>query len=240
MGSSYHEYAPPAVLRSAVACLWERAVDGAHVQRVVPDGCLDLIWLSERELVIAGPDTGPRQVALAPAARSSAIRLRPGAAGAFLGIPASEIRDQHRPAAAVIGDAAARRLEETLAGATPSERLNVLAEFVDSRAVAPDPLTSAAAAALAQPAARVREVARDLGVSERELHRRIVTAVGYGPKMLARVARLRRLVVLRGGSLASRALDAGYASQSHMSDEVRRLTGLTPVRFLEDASPTRA
>jgi hypothetical protein len=33
---------------------------------------------------------------------------------------------------------------------------------------------------------------------------------------------------------------AGYASQAHMSDEVRRVTGLTPVRLLKDAQLTAA
>ena len=64
--------------------------------------------------------------------------------------------------------------------------------------------------------------------------------MGYGPKTLARVARLRRLVALGGHELAERAVLAGYASQAHMSEEVRRLTGRTPVRFLEDASLTAA
>jgi methylphosphotriester-DNA--protein-cysteine methyltransferase len=63
--------------------------------------------------------------------------------------------------------------------------------------------------------------------------------VGYGPKTLARVIRLRRLVGLPG-PLADRAAAAGYASQAHMSDEVRRLTGLSAVRFLEDARLTAA
>jgi hypothetical protein len=76
-----------------------------------------------------------------------------------------------------------------------------------------------------------------------------VDAVGYGPKMLGRVARLRRLIGLSSGAhspsrvpqtLAERSVAAGYASQAHMSDEVRRLTGLTPVRFLEDAALTAA
>jgi AraC-like DNA-binding protein len=40
--------------------------------------------------------------------------------------------------------------------------------------------------------------------------------------------------------LASRALRAGYASQAYINDEVRRLTGTTPVRFLKDAAPTAA
>jgi methylphosphotriester-DNA--protein-cysteine methyltransferase len=68
----------------------------------------------------------------------------------------------------------------------------------------------------------------------------VLAAVGYGPKLLARVARLRRLVAISDPSLASRALWAGYASQAHMNDEVRRLTGTTPVRFLKDAELTAA
>jgi methylphosphotriester-DNA--protein-cysteine methyltransferase len=58
--------------------------------------------------------------------------------------------------------------------------------------------------------------------------------------MLARVARLRRLVDLSEPRLATRAAAAGYASQSHMNEEVRRLTGSTPVRFLKDAGRSAA
>jgi methylphosphotriester-DNA--protein-cysteine methyltransferase len=104
----------------------------------------------------------------------------------------------------------------------------------------PDPLITAAMRRLVVPEARVATVASDLGVSERQLHRRITAAVGYSPKVLARVARLRRLVGVRAETLADRAYAAGYASQAHMNDEVRRLTGLTPVRFLEDAALTTA
>ena len=58
--------------------------------------------------------------------------------------------------------------------------------------------------------------------------------------MLARVARFRRLISLDGEELALRAIEAGYASQAHMTEEVRRLTGRTPVRFLKDARLTAA
>jgi hypothetical protein len=51
--------------------------------------------------------------------------------------------------------------------------------------------------------ARVVYVAAELGVSGRQLHRRVLAAVGYGPKMLARVARLWRLVALPEDALAS-------------------------------------
>jgi AraC-like DNA-binding protein len=234
--STYREHQPPPELRDLVACTWERQADEERVQRVIPDGCVDLIWFGDRELLIAGADTGPRQVGVPGGSHTSAIRLRPGAAGAVLGLPASEVRDLLFPAASVWGGQATA-LEESLAEAGPQLRLELLSAAVAGRGVEPDRLVVAAARHLAAAGSRVGEVASELGVSERQLHRRTLAAVGYGPKMLARVARLRKLVALDGQPLAWRALEAGYASQAHMTDEVRRLTGLTPVRFLEEGEP---
>lgn len=126
--------------------------------------------------------------------------------------------------------------------APPARRLGLLADAVAQRTAEPDALVITAARRLAAPGARVASVASELGVGERLLHRRMLAAVGYGPKLFSRVARLRRLLMARSGasSLSSRALDAGYASQAHMNEEVRRLTGTTPVRFLEDGAITAA
>jgi len=255
----YRELAPPTGLLPVVACLWEHDVPQGHEQRIIPDGCVDLVRL-DSELVVVGADTGPvvSGPGAAPASRTSGIRLRPGAAGAVLGIPASEVRDQRIPLAEVWPDGGPA-LAEALGAADPAGRLDLLARTVLRRKAERDGLVAAAARRLGAPGARISGVAEDLGVSERHLHRRTVDAVGYGPKMLGRVARLRRLIGLSSGgsasspaasplagsslaapSLAERAVLAGYASQAHMSDEVRRLTGLTPVRFLEDAALTAA
>ncbi|HYD55220.1 MAG TPA: DUF6597 domain-containing transcriptional factor [Gemmatimonadaceae bacterium] len=236
----YREFAPPVRVASSVVCVWEQEPTQTRVQRVVPDGCVDLIWFAERELIVAGADTGPRTVVLPALARSSGIRLRPGAAGAVLGMAASEVRDRNVAADLVWGTSDAAGLSEALAAATPRGRLRLLADAVQRRGAQPDELVLAAARRLRAPDARVATVAMELGVSERQLHRRTVAAVGYGPKVLARVARLRRLVAVREEELGLRALRAGYASQAHMNEEVRRLTGLTPVRFLEDAALTAA
>jgi methylphosphotriester-DNA--protein-cysteine methyltransferase len=78
-------------------------------------------------------------------------------------------------------------------------------------------------------------MARDLGVSERQLRRRFHAAVGYGPKTLARILRFRRFVdaIDRGRSdLAALAFDAGYADQAHLTRETRRLAGLPPAIFM--------
>lgn len=247
----YRELAPPTGLLPVVACLWEHDVPPGHEQRIIPDGCVDLVRL-DGELVIVGADTGPvvSRPSQTPApSPTSGIRLRPGAAGTVLGLPASEVRDQRVPLAEVWPDVGPA-LADALDAAGPVHRLDLLARAVLRRKAERDGLVAAAARRLGVPGARISGVAQELGVSERHLHRRTVDAVGYGPKMLGRVARLRRLIGLSSGAaglssgvpvpLAQRAAAAGYASQAHMSDEVRRLTGLTPVRFLEDATLTAA
>ena len=235
--AGYREHAPPPALASLVACTWERVTDAPRSQLVIPDTCTDLIHTSEGALIVAGPDTGPRTVELRAGTRSTGIRLRPGAVAAVLGLPASELRDLTPSAEEVLG-CEGRRLTEAVVEAQAPKVMLLAA--VTARLDEPDPLVVEAARLLGVPGTRVAGVADRLGVSERQLRRRTSVAVGYGPKLLARVLRLRRLVGLHAASLAERALDAGYADQAHMTEDVRRLTGLTPVRFLKDARLTAA
>jgi AraC-like DNA-binding protein len=232
VASEYREVPLSGAPAAVVACVWVQRTTADHVQLVVPDGCLDVISVVGREPVVAGADTGPRLVDLPAGTLMTGVRLRPGA-GPALGVHAAELRDREVGLADLWGDAA-HRLGDALAEQGPARRRALLLEAVLSRRVAPDALVAAAARLLARPQARVAAVAEELGVTERRLHRRTLAAVGYGPKVLARVGRLARLRALPSGDLADRALAAGYASQAHMTDEVRRLTGTTPVRFLED------
>lgn len=221
-----------------ISCTWEQTAADAREQLVVPDACTDLV-LTAAALHVAGPDTTARVVALPAGARVVGVRLRPGTAGPVLGITAEALRDAQPDAADILGaDAVARLLDAVAAGGDPHA---LLVGALTARAAAPDPLVAAAVAALDLPAARVALVADDLGVTQRTLHRRVSAAAGYGPKLLARVLRLRRLTSLPPvASLAERALDAGYADQAHMTAEVTRLTGMPPVRFLKDRTPTTA
>jgi AraC-like DNA-binding protein len=229
--SDYRESPPPHALAAVVACTWERTAAAPHVQDVVPDGCADLIWLAGRRLIVAGPDTGPHAQALEAGGRAVGLRLKPGAAGAVLGVHAAELRDGRLRLEQVWADAG-RHLEAALeAGEDPRA---ALLGAVASRHARPDQLVAAAAAALAQPDARVADLAAELAISERQLRRRFEAAVGYGPKTLARVLRFQRLIGLAPAPLAELALSAGYSDQAHMTAEVTRLAGRSPVRFLKD------
>ena len=224
---AYRELPPPVELRHAVACLWMRR--GAGVARVVPDACVDIVWRRHQGAIVAGPDTGPWQSRVAPGDLLFGVRFRPGAGGPALAVPLSELRDRR---------IALRELgldeREDLGGDADPRAVPAVLEAMAARLVAagpPDRAVQAAVIALRDPAQRVEALAADLGFSERQLRRRFLASVGYGPKVLQRVLRLRRFLAVERDDLARAALEAGYADQAHLTRECRRLTGVSPSRL---------
>ncbi len=61
--SDYHEVATPGPLAVSLVCTWAQTV-GPQAQRVLPDGCADILWIGEAAPVIVGPATGATLVAL--------------------------------------------------------------------------------------------------------------------------------------------------------------------------------
>ena len=245
-GSSYEELAPPAALRDGVSRVWRRTTGaGGEPVRILPDACVDLIWQRGEGAFLAGPDTGPNLVTPAPATTLVGVRFRPGAGGPALGLPLAGFRDQRLPIAE-LDPALADSLPPDLALGDALRRLvGIAARMVRSRP--PDRAVAEAARALASPATRVAALARDLGLSERQLRRRSEAAVGYGPKTLQRVLRLQRVVERLAApdppadvDLAGLAFEAGYADQSHLTRECGALTGLTPAALAAARRPSTA
>jgi len=217
----YREFAAP-----PLACLWVRVTDDEGTP-VLPDACSDLIWKAGRGAFVAGPDTGPSPVGSPAGTVFVGARFRPGAGGAALGLPLSELRDL-RVGLEELDPALAERLPGDL---SPEEALRRIAEIARA-APPPDAAIAEAARRLAHPATRVETLADDLGLSERQLRRRCHAGAGYGPRTLQRVLRFRRFLASANGDLARAALDAGYADQSHLTRECTRLAGRPPAALL--------
>jgi len=220
----YRESKPPDAWRHAVVCCWEQCVLVDRVQRVVPDGCADLLVFQSGSSYVVGLANEVAYPVLKAGSKIQGIRFRPEALATLFKVDASTLLNTMVELTDVVGHRRAQQL------ADPA--------VVDTwiRRAAPDPRVTAAIALLREKP--VRAVSDELGMSTRHLHRLLVSHTGLSPKVLQRVARFRQFLTYaeRGDGLATAAAAAGYADQAHMSREVRRLTGLAPAALVRGQS----
>jgi AraC-like DNA-binding protein len=224
-------------LRRLVTTVWTHDLPGAATSvRVLPDAAIDVVVGGGR-VRVAGPDTGAVVERFPGGGSVVGFQLRPGAATALLGVPASALRDERvdledlwGPAAHAVVDAVDEDAEPAAVAAAVEQCL------VERAASAPDgdpmaePLLHRVAAG--RPTTLLAD---ELGLGERQLRRRAGAAFGYGPKVLARVLRfsaaVERLRAEPERPLAEMAVEAGYADQAHLTHETRALSGLSPARL---------
>jgi AraC-like DNA-binding protein len=226
---------------------WTAESDGS-TRRVLPDGCMDLLWIGGH-LVVAGPDRSSFLTSHPPGARYSGLRFAPGLGPSVFGVPAHAVRDERIRLDELWAPAQVRRLEEQVAAA-PSAVGGleaVAARHARGRTVV-DPML----ADIVRRARRgdwVASIASAIGLSTRQLQRRALDAFGYGPKLLGRILRLGDALALarRGVPLAAVAAQCGYADQAHLANDVRSLAGTTLGQLglgarpqTADAAPGRA
>jgi AraC-like DNA-binding protein len=260
----YREYAPGRTLTQAVECYWSSAAaapaGGSILHRVLPDGCMDLLFdfaaAGGERATIVGTMTRPLLVTSAGATDLFGIRFRPGGLIAFLPLAAAELTDDRVDLSAVAGRLAGE-LWDRLAGAAPDRRAAVAEAALLARLPASgliDPYIHHCVARLettrgALPIARLEA---STGLSGRQIERKFAHHIGVAPKTFARIVRFRSLlstVWATGPSdWAGLAAEAGYADQPHLVREFRNFAGLSPtayfapreedVGFVQDRPPT--
>ena len=234
------ERAPRRSLARHVARL--TAARSASAAPLLPDAAVELVW-SSTGLFVRGADTRPFSVSSFPERTFVVLTFRPGAAAGVLGLSGRELADARVGISELWGRPERDRLESLLAAAKPREAMTILEDAVEMRVrEAPDSAVEAVFPLLRSPRMRVSELAERLGLSERQLHRRCVTALGYGPKTLDRILRFQRFRELSLArpqlGLARLAADAGYADQAHLTRESLRLGGATPLILVSETFKT--
>jgi AraC-like DNA-binding protein len=261
-----HRPAPP--FDADIECVWHDDGSGESglPQRVVPTGGVDIVFdLASRRVrihredrdmqacerrgpVVSGPHTRSFVMEVVGGGPSVGVGFRPGAAGAFLGVPLGEVAGMHVSLADIWG-ARAAALRDRLGEATSvREALRILEDAIRRRPVGMGTLSPAVRHALRRfdgspGMPRVGEVVRTTGYSARHFKSLFTRAVGLTPKAYCRVRRIQavieRLRLSTGVDWAGVALAAGYCDQSHLIREFRSLVGVTPRAYLA-ASPDRS
>ena len=252
--SSYREFRPAPALARRMCCASGRrrsaTAGSAHPHRVLPDACVDIVWIGAAPPVVAGPATRAVIVELPPRTTVVGVRFHPGTAPALLGLPAVELLDREVPLDEIWGrgaDAVAARVgaEATVAGKLAIAQAVLAARATHARPG--DPLVAAAVGWLARhPGGPVERLSELLDIGGRQLRRRLRASVGYGPKTLQRVLRLQRVLALAGRGAGPPAgwlrlaAEVGYADQAHMTRELGALTGRVPTRAARQPRSTLA
>ena len=163
-------------------------------------------------------------------------RFRPFGLSAFLAVPLHELKDRVTPIVD-LWDGPAGRLEQALGDArTDADRAGEAERFfLDRLRSGVDRAIEVTVAAIlrARGQARLEPLARDTGLSLRQIERRFRDAVGVGPKALSRVVRFQEVLRRLSGDepWVDVALDCGYYDQAHLIRDFRDFVGLAPSRF---------
>lgn len=254
----YTEFEPTEpILGPLVECFWVNQSTGNpnEIQRVVPDGCVDVIY---RFAALAGT-AGNRvhykslQPTLVGTMTQSiitpihalydylGIRFRPGGIAAFIQVPLWTLTNTIRPVDTLyepLGTPIQKRLEK--AGSWPN-RFQVLETcLMDLLLQTNYPLT-AIMPVIRQllhykehiPTAHLGQVAT---LSSRQVERLFRQYVGVSPKMLVRIIRFRHVRTIldtrTNDSLMGVAFDNGYTDHAHLTKEFKAFAGITPSAYL--------
>lgn len=260
----YRELTPDPRLRPFIRCYWvlhAPAVAGAAPQRVLPDGCVEMVInigahftrhradgvteTQPRALVI-GPTTRHMSIAPSGEIRLVGIRFAPGGALPFLSVSPSEVRDV-APALDDVAPAFEPSLADRLASITDGSEASILDRALCERLDRARRLTDrrvracVRAAFTTDRAIRVDALVALTGLGPRQLERQFRESVGFGPKTLCRLARFQRVVraVEPEGAVnwARLAAENHYADQSHLAREFREFAGTTLTEYVRELHP---
>jgi AraC-like DNA-binding protein len=252
----YRELAPPPALLRHVECVWivsdDRARQNRTSDRVVPDGCPELIvhlgdvfsrlhggrWRAQPRSFLAGTLTRPWRLRAGRRVDTLGVRFRAGEVTAVFPVSLAQTSDREIRLGALVDLRAARALPRALRCArTDDARVVIAGRWLGERLAEAAPSRTSARPAVerilgSRGQERIDDVARALGWSRRRMERVFARELGVTPKVYARIVRLNAVLATLDEDERPRAidqaLDAGYFDQAHLLRDFRLLAGRTP------------
>lgn len=191
--------------------------------------------------LVGGLHSRPATVAHPGHGAGISVRLSPFATRALLGVPAAALAGSVVELSELVGSTGTRLLDRLHAVTSWCDRFLVLDEVLtelvaDGGPVCPEVVRAWRLLAASRGRARMRDVADDVGWSQRHLSARFGSELGLSPKKAARILRFEHACELldRGHDGAQVAATAGYYDQPHMHADWREFADATPQEWLAD------
>ncbi|MEI9809134.1 MAG: helix-turn-helix transcriptional regulator [Bacteroidota bacterium] len=255
---NYKVHTPSPELQSFVKCFWTLEDEGMGEpvrQRVVPDGCMEMIFhygdyykqyfedgsfIIQPRSFIFGQIT--KFIEIGPTGVSGIVSARflPDGLPPFLDIPVTDLENKAVSLVDLFGEKG-KELEEKVVTATGNEqRIQLIEEFLLSRLTDPgtiDNVTKACVDVIFQSQGQIGvvELAGKMNINRRNIERKFTSAIGMSPKQLSRVVRLQATLKMleqkKFTSLTSLAYENGYYDQAHFIKDFKEFTGMSPKSF---------
>jgi AraC-like DNA-binding protein len=258
----YQTFSPSAELQPFIKCFWtlEAGASASPVkQRVVPDGCMEMIFhycdlyqqyfedgsfIIQPRCFIFGQITTFLEIAPTGVTGLVSARFHPDGLTPFLSMPVAVLENRAVDLGDVFGEKGRELAEKTLSATGNQERIKLIEAFLLSRLAEPqliDTITKACVDTIfhSQGQLEVARLADKMNLNRRNMERRFVTAIGMSPKQLSRVVRLQATMKMleqkKYTSLTSLAHENGYYDQAHFIKDFREFTGMSPKSFFADS-----
>jgi len=249
---SLHRFEPGAVTCRFVErywCVrWDLPDGVSHTQEVLSHPVVNIVF--ERDAsVVEGVQRQRGSQVLEGRGIVLGVMFQAGGFAPFLDGPLTAITDVSQPFVKLFGPAGAE-LEATVVDALAADALSPAIEaiegfFAERAPTTPHPgedLSRAVELAAADPTmVRVADLARAVGVGERQLQRLFAEHVGVNPKWVIRRYRLYEAAdaAAKGGDVnwARLAADLGYSDQAHLTREFTKAIGVPPDRYARACDP---
>ena len=258
---NYQVYTPSPELQPFVKCFWsldDEKNDEPVKQRVVPDGCMEMIFhygdLYEQYFEDGSSIIQPRSfvfgqitkyIEIAPTGASGIISARflPDGLTPFLDLPVTALENK-AVAITEIFKADGKELEDKVIGANDNtRRIQLIEKFLlskltESKAI--DAITKSCVEVIFQSQGQIGvvELAEKMNINRRHMERKFTSLIGISPKQLARVARLQATLKMleqkNFTNLTSLAYENGYYDQAHFIKDFKEFTGTSPKSFFSD------
>lgn len=254
----YNTFTPNELLAAFIKCYWTLEAHATTVperQRIVPDGCMEMIfhygdpykqYTSDTDFIIQpscfvfGQITTP--LAIEPTGRTGifSVRFHPDGFMPFATLPIKELENRAVPLEDLFGSKGIELGLEMIGAAGTAERITMAESFLTQQLATPRAIDCVAKQSVAvmlqlNGQVSVEGLVDQLQINRRQLERRFAATIGLSPKQLAKIIRLQATIKMlehkQFSSLTELAYENGYFDQTHFIKDFREFTGVSPRQF---------
>jgi AraC-like DNA-binding protein len=261
---NYQTFQPHPDLAAVVKCYWTLEVPaeaGAEKQRILPDGCIEMIFIlgddvkrftSETDFIVQpramvlGQINDPFFIQPTGYVNTFAVRFYLYGFANFVTAPVKDLSDKETAIALLFGDAPSARLQQEITAANNTqERIAIAENFLLSRLNNRSTIdnivkTTVDALVLTGGNSSIRSLLQDDPSKRRQLERNFSRQIGLSPKQLGKVIRLQAALKMLLGreneKLTHIAYENDYYDQAHFIKDFKEFTGTTPTEFTGHAT----